>query len=49
MRPVWILGALLLTLAPASALATLDAFLGTIGAGAPLSPEEEAARLSPGD
>ncbi|MGP1356283.1 hypothetical protein [Roseicyclus sp.] len=35
--------------APASALATLDAFLGTIGAGAPLSPEEEATRLSPGD
>jgi hypothetical protein len=35
--------------APASALETLDAFLGTIGAGAPLSPEEEAARLSPGD
>jgi hypothetical protein len=35
--------------APASALATLDAFLGTIGAGAPLSPEQEAARLSVGD
>jgi hypothetical protein len=32
--------------APASALATLDAFLGAIEAGAPLSPEEEAARLS---
>jgi hypothetical protein len=30
---------------PASALATLDAFLGAVGAGAPLSPEQEAARL----
>jgi hypothetical protein len=35
--------------APASALATLDAFLVTIGAGQPLSAEEEAARLSAGD
>lgn len=32
--------------APASALATLDAFLATIGAGPPLSPADEAARLS---
>ena len=35
--------------APASALATLDAFLGTIEAGPPLSAEEEAARLPSGD
>jgi hypothetical protein len=35
--------------APASALATLDAFLATIGAGQPLSAEEEAQRLSAGD
>ena len=35
--------------APASALATLDAFLSTIGAGQPLSAEEEAARLSARD
>jgi hypothetical protein len=32
--------------APASALDTLDAFLGSIGARPPLSAEEEAARLS---
>lgn len=31
--------------APASALGTLDAYLGAIGAGAPLSPEDEAAAL----
>lgn len=35
--------------APASALATLDAFLSGIGAGPPLSPEDEAARLSATD
>jgi hypothetical protein len=31
--------------APASSLETLDAYLGAIGAGAPLTPEEEAAAL----
>jgi hypothetical protein len=31
--------------APASSLDTLDAYLGAVGAGAPLSPEEEAAAL----
>lgn len=35
--------------APASALATLDAYLSGIGAGPPLSEEDEAARLSSGD
>ena len=35
--------------APASALATLDAFLATIGAGQPLSTEDEAERLAAGD
>lgn len=32
--------------APASALDTLDAFLGSIGAGPPMSSQDEAARLS---
>jgi hypothetical protein len=32
--------------APASSLETLDAYLGAIGAGAPLTPEEEAAALT---
>lgn len=35
--------------APASALATLDAHLDGIGAGSPMSAEDEAARLSAGD
>jgi hypothetical protein len=35
--------------APASALATLDTYLATIGAGPPLAPEEEAPRLASPD
>jgi hypothetical protein len=36
------------TYAPAASLQTLDAYLAAIGAGPPLAPEEEAARLAQG-